>query len=329
MQNPSSLRQELSARIPFAGNDGLDRLSDKRDNIEFIAALAADPRALTLALVSEVPVLRRQAGAATPWFTLAEAKALGPARELVFLGQREDGPRFAQLLDDSAAQVEGELDPGAMIDRRKRIIPGRVDCTLTDLRSMALAGGLPQQEIALFAEAKSLLHWHSRHRYCSACGQASQMSAAGWRRDCPVCKAMHFPRTDPVVIMLAISGDHCLMGRQGRFGKGMYSALAGFLEPGETIEEAVRREIREEAGIATGKVTYLASQPWPFPASLMIGCLAEALARDIIIDRTELEDARWFSREDVKLMLAGTHPDGYSAPQSVAIAHHLLRAWIE
>ena len=134
-------------------------------------------------------------------------------------------------------------------------------------------------------------------------------------------------RSDPVVIMLAIDGDHCLMGRQGRFGKGMYSALAGFLEPGETIEEAVRREIREEAGVEIGAVTYLASQPWPFPASLMIGCLAQALTRDLVIDRTELEDARWFSRHDVKLMLDGAHPDGYSAPQRVAIAHHLLRAW--
>jgi NAD+ diphosphatase len=319
---------DLSATIPFAGNDGLDRMSDKRDDAEFVAGLASDPRAKALAFVGDVPVLARRAEGDSPWFSLAEAARIGPARELVFLGARDDGPRFAQLLDESAARVDGEPDPNAMVDRRKRMVPGRDDLSLIDLRSLAVSSALGRQDMAQLAQAKSLLFWHSRHRFCSNCGAATTMSAAGWRRDCASCKGMHFPRTDPVVIMLAIDGDKCLMGRQGRFGKGMYSALAGFLEPGETVEEAVRREIREESGVVVGEVTYLASQPWPFPASLMIGCLAQALTRELIIDRTELEDARWFTRHDVELMLSGTHPDGYNAPQHVAIAHHLLRAWV-
>jgi len=171
------------------------------------------------------------------------------------------------------------------------------------------------------------MYWHARHRYCSVCGTMSEPFGAGWRRDCPSCGGQHFPRTDPVVIMLAVDGDHCLLGRSGRFGKGMYSALAGFLEPGETIENAVRREIMEESGIRTGCVAYVASQPWPFPSSLMIGCVAQALGRDIVIDPNELEDCRWFSRADVDMMIARTHPEGYEAPNPIAIAYHLLRAW--
>lgn len=328
MQIPSSPWLEVSARIPFAGKNPLDRLSEKRDDEAFIATLAAAPRAKTLVFAGDIPVLRQRAGAPCPWFDLAQARSLGFPRERVLLGQLENGPLFAQLLDERTVRFVGAADAGGMIDQRTRIIPDHPECTLTDLRTLAIEGAVSPQDIALLGQVKSLLYWHARHRFCSACGQSSRMSAAGWRRDCPACKAMHFPRTDPVVIMLAVAGDHCLMGRQSRFGKGMYSALAGFLEPGETIEEAVRREIREEAGIVTGKVSYLASQSWPFPASLMIGCLAEALNHEITIDRTELEDARWFSRDEVKLMLAASHPEGFVAPQSVAIAHHLLRAWI-
>ena len=150
---------------------------------------------------------------------------------------------------------------------------------------------------------------------------------AGWRRDCPVCKAIYFPRTDPVVIMLAVNGAACLLGRQPRFPKGMYSALAGFVEPGETIEAAVRREVREEAGVSCRAVQYFASQPWPFPASLMIGCFAEAESRSLEVDRVELEDARWFSRDEAIALIEGRHPDGLAAPNPMAIAHHLLKRW--
>ena len=236
---------------------------------------------------------------------------------------------FAIVLDDSAVDIVEVADEGGLIDTRKFVVPGRNDLFVHDLRAMATEGTVPVDIIGILGQAKSIMHWHARHRFCSNCGSSSELAAAGWRRECRVCKAMHFPRTDPVVIMLAISGEDCLMGRAGRFGKHMYSALAGFLEPGETMEDAVRREIREESGIRVGRVAYLASQPWPFPASLMIGCVAEALNRDIVIDHNELEDCRWFSRRDVQMMLKREHPDGYTAPHPLAIAHHLLRAWSE
>jgi NAD+ diphosphatase len=179
------------------------------------------------------------------------------------------------------------------------------------------------------AEAKALLGWHARHRFCANCGASTNMGEAGWRRDCPECKAQHFPRTDPVVIMLAIDGERCLLGRQARFGTGMWSCLAGFVEPGETIEEAVRRETSEEAGIICGEVNYFATQPWPFPMSLMIGCHAKALSSEIKVDTTELEDAQWFSRKDAAAMLLRQHSDGFSTPPPVAIAYHIIRAWVE
>ena len=179
----------------------------------------------------------------------------------------------------------------------------------------------------MLAAAKALMHWHAHHRFCANCGALTDVAVAGWRRDCKVCKATHFPRTDPVVIMLAVDGDACVLGRQPRFPKGMYSALAGFVEPGETIEAAVRREIWEEAGVACGAVQYFASQPWPFPASLMIGCFAEARDRSLKVDQVELEDARWFTREEAVALLEKRHPDRLAAPTPVAIAHHLLKQW--
>ena len=171
------------------------------------------------------------------------------------------------------------------------------------------------------------MYWHQRHRFCSNCGAPTGVTAAGWRRECASCNAQHFPRTDPVAIMLAVRGEHCLLGRQSRFPPGMYSCLAGFIEPGETLEDAVRRELFEEAGTQVGAVRYLASQPWPFPASLMIGCLAEATSDAIVVDHNELEDARWFSREETRAMLEGRHPDGLACPQPIAIANSLMRAW--
>ncbi len=329
MQNEPRAFTDLSAQIPFSGNDDFDRLSEKRDDAAFVASLRAEPNARSLVFVGDVPVLRQAGLRIDPWFALAEVEDFGSLRETVLLGRDKEGPRFAVLLDESVARVVGVLDPGARVDRRPRMIPNRPEYTLTDLRSLAVGGGLSSACLGMMAQAKSILYWHMRHRFCSVCGVPTRMSSAGWRRDCPSCKGMHFPRTDPVVIMLAVDGDECLMGRSGRFGKGMYSALAGFLEPGETLESAVRREIREESGILTGKVTYLASQPWPFPASLMLGCFAQALTRKLVIDRTELEDARWFSRSEVRHMMAGTHPLGFTAPQPVAIAHHLLKAWVE
>jgi NAD+ diphosphatase len=205
----------------------------------------------------------------------------------------------------------------------------RDDLVLTDLRSIAMRGMVEGDHLPALAEGKALINWHARHRFCPNCGAPTRAVDAGWRRDCAACKTQHFPRTDPVVIMLAVDCERCLLGRSHRFAPGMWSCLAGFVEPGEAFEEAVRREVREEAGIVCGRVTYFASQPWPFPTSLMIGCHAQALTRDIVIDTGELADARWFDRGEVALMLLRQHPEKFTAPFPHAIAYHIIRAWVE
>ena len=161
-------------------------------------------------------------------------------------------PIFAALLADEAVELRSDASDG-FLDRRILVAPGRDDLKLVDLRSIAVGGLVPAEQAAMLATAKALMHWHARRRFCANCGALNEVAAAGWRRDCKTCNETHFPRTDPVVIMLAVDGDACLLGRQPRFPKGMYSALAGFVEPGETIEAAVRREIREEAGVACGR----------------------------------------------------------------------------
>ena len=318
--------REISTEVGFSG-DPLDRLSDRRDDVGFVQTLMADPQARTLVITRDIPVLKQRDDLLDPFFGLTEASELGAVREMALLGRGAQGPVFATLLDDGASRIEEMPAEAGFMDRRVVVIPGRPDLRLVDLRSLTLRGAFDRPTTSMLSAAKSLLYWHARHRFCSVCGAPSALSAAGWRRECVACKATHFPRTDPVVIMLAIDGDHCLLGRQPRFPKGMYSALAGFLEPGETIEEAVRREIKEEAGIDCGRVDFVASQPWPFPSSLMIGCFANAISREITVDRTELDDARWFSGDEARAMLNGNHPDGLAAPQALAIAHHLLRAW--
>lgn len=185
-------------------------------------------------------------------------------------------------------------------------------------------------DLALYGVARSLVDWHARHRFCARCGAATVLTKGGWQRDCPACEAQHFPRVDPVTIMLVEHGDSLLLGRQPRFPPQAYSALAGFVEPGETIEEAVAREVVEEAGVPVTSVRYIASQPWPFPSQLMIGCHAIAASTDLTIDRTELEDARWFTREQVAASLAAGRGGGgpFSPPPPAAIAHHLLQWWL-
>ncbi len=274
-----------------------------------------------------MPVLRTTGAGAEPLLPLSEIDALGGASVEALLGILPGGaPVFAALLPDEAVVEQADASDG-FLDRRVLLIPGRDDLKLVDIRSLAVEGLVPAPDASLLATAKSLLAWHARRNFCSNCGTTTVVGAAGWRRECPKCGMHHFPRTDPVVIMLATDGDACLLGRQRRFPKGMYSALAGFLEPGETIEQAVRREIMEEAGIACGAVRYFASQPWPFPSSLMIGCFVEAASRAVTVDTVELEDARWFARDEVRSMLEKRHPGGLAAPIPMAIAHHLIKAW--
>ena len=309
--------------------DPLDRIGYGREDSAEVARLRAHPDASAILIARDMPILARNSEALDPLLPIREIEALGGARVEALLGVLPDGaPVFAALLPDEAVEEKGDESDG-FLDRRILVVPNRNDLKMVDLRSIAAGGLAPPDQASLIALAKALMHWHARRTFCSNCGHKNEVAAGGWRRECPICKMQHFPRTDPVVIMLAVDGDSCLLGRQRRFPKGMYSALAGFLEPGETIEAAARREILEEAGVVCGEVRYFASQPWPFPSSLMIGCYAKAESRDIKIDKVELEDARWFTRDETIAMLERRRPDKLVAPIPMAIAHHLLRHWVD
>lgn len=310
--NDASSPRERSAQTGFA-TSLLDRRADLRDRPEEIAILRARADVRFAVVAGETPILSRD-GAETQsvWFDEAGADGLGTALDEVFLGLDPEGaPRFGRLIDKD------------LLDGLRE----RAELVITDLRSVALKRLVSKEELGPLGEAKALLDWHARHRCCAQCGAPTRLESAGWKRQCEACGAQHFPRTDPVVIMLAVRGENCLMARQARFAPGMYSCIAGFIEPGETFEDAVRRETWEEAGLRTGKVRYIASQPWPFPGSLMIGCLAEALNDEIVLDRTELEAGRWFSREEALQMLDGRHPDNLFCPPHMAIANTILKAW--
>jgi NAD+ diphosphatase len=307
----------------------LDRASDRREDAGAVAALRARPDARVALIARDMPILPLGAAPRDPLFPLSVLAGLGGARFEVLLGLEPGGaPVFAAALDDGAVAQLGDASDG-FLDRRMLAVPGRDDLELVDLRTIAVQGLVSPPALAILGQAKAILAWHARHGRCAHCGAPTRVAAAGWRRECDACKALHFPRTDPVVIMLAVDGERCLLGRQPRWPKGMVSCLAGFVEPGETIEEAVRREIHEEAGVECGEVVYVASQPWPFPSSLMIGCLAHATSRAITIDAHELEDARWFDRAEVIAMFEKRHPEGLWAPNPMAIAHHILRYWAE
>lgn len=278
-------------------------------------AAAPDPGApgAALVLVAGDRIMLVRGEPDTALLDAAQA-ARAPERALtIFLGRVDDRPVFAAAVAPEAGEAF-EADPAFRV---------------VDLRSLAAEGAVAPEELGLLATAKSLLAWHGRHGFCANCGQPTAIAAAGFRRECAACGTQHFPRTDPVVIMLVTRGESCLLGRAPRFPEGMYSCLAGFLEPGETIEAAVRRETFEEAGIRIGAVTYHASQPWPFPSSLMIGCIARAETAAIAIDPLELADARWFTRDAIAAMIARDHPDGLTVPPPMAIAHLLMRAFVD
>jgi NAD+ diphosphatase len=283
----------------FSGSP-VDRAGARRTDARWVAEQLADPRSRAILVIDD--------GVAVEDGRLARVP-LAPAhrREPILLGiEHGAGALFA--VDASGT----EPPPGT---------------TAVGLRDAAAT--LSHADAGLVAQATGLVNWHRRHPRCAVCGERTEVAEAGYLRRCPNCGAQHHPRTDPVVIMLVTDGDRALLGRQARWPPGRYSALAGFVEPGESLEEAVAREVLEEAGVEVGAVRYMSSQPWPFPTSLMIGCHAEALSREIIVDREELDDARWFEREEVAFMLARQHPDGFTAPQPVAIAYHIIRAWVE
>lgn len=288
-------------RAPGFTGSPLDRVDALRHDAAAFAALAARAEALLLRLDGIDPVL---AGDALAWAPLAQA---GAGAELALLGLIDDVPRFVALV------------PGVSAQRRSPAV-------------FAALAQLPVPEAATYGIARSLIDWHARHGFCAACGTATVPMRAGWARRCPACAAEHFPRTDPVVIMLAERGrgDHAqvLVGRQRSFPPGRYSALAGFVEPGEAIEEAVRRELMEESAIRTGAVRYVASQPWPFPSQLMIGCIATAESDEIRIDENELEHAFWADRAGVAAALAGDAGAPFLPPPRYALAHSLFERWL-
>jgi NAD+ diphosphatase len=295
----------------FSGNL-LDRASERRNDRDWIGVLLGDPETRILALRDLKPFTRGTAVPTLDWQPVAQWRdQIDAGASLIFLGLGDGRAHFA--IDATGTNVASD-----------------VDTELLDVR--ALAPAMVAGEAAILAEARSLLDWHARHRFCAQCGSPTRMTSAGWKRSCPACRASHFPRTDPVVIMLAIHGDRALLGRNRRRPGARFSCLAGFVEPGETLEEAVRREVREEAGIRCGRVRYLAAQPWPFPSSLMIGFLAEALTEEITVDPEELAEARWFRRDEIREMVARAAADSddpakVSLPAPIAIAHHICRRW--
>jgi NAD+ diphosphatase len=313
--------------VTLAGGT-IDRASGQRTDPAALAAFSADPAARALALWRGRPLIE----AAGPegelrlgWQPLG-AGLFGAAREeAVFLGIEDGAPRFALAIPDWPGVGEGD-GPVPFVDARRMPHPDLPErYGFGDLRS--LMAELPGDEAGAAAAAKGILGWHDSHRFCAACGTASEATDGGWRRTCPACGAQHFPRTDPVVIMLIVEGDDLLLGRSPAWPEGMYSLLAGFMEPGESIEAAVRREVFEETAVRVGEVTYLASQPWPFPSSLMIGCRGRAISRDIVRDPAELEDARWVSREGVLAGLAGLDPAVRPARKG-SIARFLIEHWL-
>jgi NAD+ diphosphatase len=304
---------DFAGKLHLAFTGGrLERESGKRRDAGWCVALEADDNSRVYVMAGEHVVLKKSPTLADPLFSFAEIAAFGTTEECVLLGLDEGSARFAVNIDK---RLTDELKGRGLL--------------VIDLRSVVIQGLVLGTHLSALAAAKALLLWHARHRFCSVCGSATGLTEGGWRRDCHACGAQHFPRTDPVVIMLAHDGERCLLGRQPHFMQGMWSCLAGFIEPGENIEEAVRREIQEEAGVRCGRVRYLGSQPWPFPMSLMIGCHVEALSTRLTIDRTELEDVRWFARAEAAAMLDRHHHDGLTTPPPWAIAHHIIRAWLE
>lgn len=288
--------------LSFTGNP-LDRASMERADPNWVAAQRERADALFLPLWQAKPLLKGQRAA-----LLSHPDIDGAGHALqVFLGLRDGRPLFALAMPDSEAPPlagHGEFH---------------------DMRAAAFI--LPDIDTAIAGQAKALIDWHRRHGFCPNCGNATEIQDGGYRRVCPKCAAEHFPRTDPVVIMLPILGEECLLGHNKRFQPGFYSAFAGFLEPGETMEEGVKRELHEEADVKIGGVRYHASQPWPFPSSLMLGCYADALSKDFRIDGHEIESARWMHRSEVRERLAGHKDDGIKLPSAIAIAHKLVADW--
>lgn len=292
----------MAAIIPAFAGGTMDRADQVRVNPDKLRAAMMNPKARLLKMNGLDPIFDEYGDLA--WGAAYEAS---PDNGLLLLGIVDDIPHFAELNGASAVAANPAL--------------------------WQMLGGLAADQAAIYATARSLIDWHARHRFCAQCGKPSQSRKGGWARLCDAeqggCGAEHFPRTDPVAIMLAEHDGKVLLGRQPRFPPRRFSALAGFLEPGESIEGCVKRELFEEAGIKVRDVHYVASQPWPFPSSLMIGCTSIADDPTLTLDEEEIEEAIWFSRAEVEAAMNGDHDAPFIAPPPFAIAHDLLRYWLD
>jgi NAD+ diphosphatase len=298
----------------------LDRAGPRRSDQAWLKSHAADPAARFLMLVDLKPVIAAGAdpnASSLRWLSGADVASLGlPVGDALFLGISNDQvAHFALSITDHLARAM----PGAIGFLRPAV----------DLRSLAMQGALTREELSLAGQARALAQWHENARCCGRCGSTLLVKDGGWRKKCWGCGLDWFPRIDPVVIMLITDGERCILAHEHRYVEKMYSTLAGFLEPGEDIEHAVRREVFEETAIKVGRVVYHSSQPWPFPHSLMLGCIGYAENTDIQVDLNELAEARWFGRDEARSMLDGTHPQGLTAPRPHAIAHALVRCFVD
>ena len=308
------------------GGSALDRAGEIRGDGDAIAAAREDPASRAILFWRGKPLVSLADPAVLVRLPMDHPVLRKASPENILLGREDGAARFALNLSD---WVPDDLDEGRWAPFLTRPSNGIPTCPkIWFLQNCAASmTWLSPRDAELAATGKAVFGWHATHGFCACCGVQTEMVQAGWQRRCPACTASHFPRTDPVVIMLVTHGNSVLVGRSPGWPDKMYSLLAGFVEPGETLEAAVRREVFEEVGVRVGAVEYLASQPWPFPASLMFGCAGEALNTELTIDPLEIEDAMWVSKEEMMVAYSGHHPDILPARKG-AIAHFLIEHWL-
>lgn len=310
------------SEVTFAGSF-LDRADKLRGDGPEIARRLAEPASRAVPFWRGKPLFDlTEEGPRLSWLSVVEPLVSESPEPPLFLGLDEAG--VAHFAADVSYIAPPDEKPAEFVDRRTLDLSE--ERKFIDLR--AIMGEIDKRDAGVAASAKGIFEWRLTHGFCANCGGRNAVGHAGWRMDCPACGRQHFPRTDPVVIMLILDGDRVLLGRQSVWPPKMYSLLAGFMEPGETVEEAVRREVMEEAGIPVGEVRYVTSQPWPFPASLMIGCAGRAEANAIDLGANELEDALWVSKAEVAEALAG-RSDRIAPARKGAVAQVILKCWTE